>query len=144
MQGTFPVFIDNKKWHQVEGMGSIGAAVLVDHVVRVAVICGQKNSVSVFKGCRYYFFHAAVHSLNGPDAGLPDPGMANHVRVGVVQTDEICRLIFDFSKDGLSHFQGTHFWFQVIGSYFGGRDQNPFFPAKWKFPAAGEEKSDMG
>ena len=124
-------------------MGRIGAAVVIDHIVGIPVVGCQENRITIVQCGFHHPFYAFVHRFGGLDDCFPDACMADHIRIGIVETNKVSGLILDLRNDGIGQFHRAHFRLQIVGGHFGGWDHQPAFPFKWRFPAAAEEKADV-
>ena len=66
-------------------MSRKGLAVLVDHLVGVAVVCGDKSYAAHFADSRNYLTYAVVNRLNCLYSRLKNACMTDHVAVGKVE-----------------------------------------------------------
>ena len=62
------------------------------------MIRGKKDSVAIFQTCRYHFVDTLINCFHCFDCGFPNTGMTNHIRIGIIQTNKIGRLIFYFRQ----------------------------------------------
>ena len=65
-------------------MGGEGLAILIQHLVRVAVVGGDEGHAAQVRGGIDHPGHAGVHGFHGLHGGLKDTGMAHHVTVGEI------------------------------------------------------------
>ena len=70
-------------------MSSKGLAVLVDHLVGVAVVCGDKRHAVHLADSGNNLTNAVVNSLNSLNSRLKNACVTNHVAVGEVEDDHI-------------------------------------------------------
>ena len=70
--------------------------------------------------------------------------MSHHIAVSIVHDNEVVFIFTDGGYQFIFHFIGTHLGFQVIGSYFGRRNQNTILFLERSFATAIKEESNMG
>jgi hypothetical protein len=69
-----------------------------------------------------------VNRLNSFDGCLHASGMANHIRIGVIEYDQIKFFGYEFLTEHIRNLYCTHFRLEVISGNFGARDKDPLFP----------------
>ena len=93
-------------------------------------------------------FHSGTDTfidlLNRLDGCLEDAGVADHVRVGEVDDNDIIFAAADGRVQFLADFGRAHFRLEVIGRYRGRRNQDPVLILVGIFNTAVEEEGYMG
>ena len=125
-------------------MGGEGLAVLIQHLLGVAVVGGDKGHAAQVRRGLHDLGHAGVHGLHGGHGRVEDTGVAHHVAVGKVQDDDIVLAALDAANGLFRDGRGAHFRFQVIGCDLGGGDKAPVLPGEDGLLAAVEEEGHVG
>ena len=136
--------VDDAEGHGVGGVGGKGGAVVVHHLVGVAVVGGEQHAAAHLLHSLHHAAHAGVHGLHGLHSGLEHAGVAHHVAVGVVEDEGVVLA----GLHGLHHLVGdligAHLGLQIVGGHSGGLDQNAVLAGVLLLHAAVEEEGDMG
>ena len=138
------IVVHGDEGHYVEGVGGVGGTVLVDCVVGVAVVGGDKHAVTVGPGGLDYLGHALVHGLDGLADGLVDSGVAYHITVGEVEDDHVVYAFIQLGYKSLSHLGSGHLGLEVVGGHLGGVDEDAGLALERLLASAGEEEGHMG
>ena len=96
-------------------------------------------------GGRDRLFEPAEAGVNGfgrLDCRVEDPGVPDHVPIGVVDHDEVEFAARDFRHQLVGHFGGRHLGLQIVGRHLGRGDQDAFLavPNIFSFAAIEEER----
>src|SRR5699024_417940 len=136
--------VDDAEGHGVGGVGGKGGAVLVHHLVGVAVVGGEQHAAAHLLHSLHHAAHAGVHGFHGLYSGLAHASVAHHVAVGVVEDEGVVLA----GLHGLHHLVGdligAHLGLQIVGGHSGGLHQNTVLPGVLLLHAAVEEEGDMG
>ena len=96
---------------------------LVDHLISVAVIGGQKQLPAGGQDFRDDAAHTGVDCLDRLDGRLEMAGMSDHVGVGKVEDDTIVFRRSDGLDDLIRHGEGAHFRLQIVSGHLRRRNQ---------------------
>ncbi len=135
---------DEDAGHGVHGVGGIGGSVFVEHAVGVAVVGEDEGFIALLFSRLQQAPEALVHRFGGFDSGFENARVPHHVRVGVVQADEVGGGGFHGFDDGLRHFVGAHFGLEVVGGHLGGGDEDAAFAGEDLFAPPVEEERNVG
>jgi hypothetical protein len=116
----------------------------ITHELAIAVIGGHQESPARRPHRFLHRSEAAVYRLDRRHRRLELPGMPHHVRIGVVQHDEIEASSLDRGDHALRHFGGGHFGLEIIGRNLRGGDENALLAREGRLPPAIEKIRDMG
>ena len=94
-------------------------------------------------GCFDDLLHAVVDSPYCLGDGVIDTCVTHHVTVGEVHHDEVVLVLVDGCHQFVLYLEGTHFRFQVVGSYLGRRNEDAVLTLEGSLATTIEEEGDM-
>ena len=96
-------------------MGREGVAVFVQHLLGVAVVgCHQRGSPEL-PDVIEQLADGGVHRLHGRDRRRDAARVADHVRVGVVDEDEVVVRFAEVAQQRAGEFLRAHIGLEVVG-----------------------------
>src|SRR5690606_30034771 len=95
-----------------------------------------------YSGCK--LADAIVNHFDGAHGRLHHAGMADHVRVGEVDNNQVKFLRFDSANELIQYLISGHFRLQIIGRDLWARHQNAFLAGIDALLPAVQEEGDMG
>jgi hypothetical protein len=118
---------------------------IINHLLKVSMVCCEDDHPALFSDFANDSGKAGIHRIDSLHRGRHDPGMAHHIRVGIVYEDKIIEAHLDPRHGFFCNLSGTHLGGLIVrGHMLGGRDQDPFLPRKNIFISAIKEIRDMG
>src|SRR5437660_4349787 len=142
--GLGQLWYDEVERHGVGGVrGKWFAGVILDQLFGVAVICCDEQSAAHSQGCLNDAPDACIDRLDRLDGSIDHPGVADHVRVGVVHNDQVVLPAADAFDGGIGDACRAHLWLQIVGWHFGGWHQYAVFSRKRRFAPPVDEVSDV-
>ena len=118
-------------------------AVLIDHDIRVAVVCGKKQLAAFCQDLVDDLTDAGVDRFDGRNRSLQHAGVPDHVAVGEVQDDQIINVLVDLLQQRIRDQIRAHLRLQVIGRHLRGGDQDAVFSRIGRFHTTVEEEGDV-
>ena len=137
------IVIGQNAGHQVGGVGRVGRAVGVAHVLGVAVVGDDDAGVAGGQGRFDHGAGTGVGGFHGFHHGLEHAGVAHHVGVGEVQHHKVGRLRLQLRHQRVAQVGGAHLGLQVVGGHFGRRAQDAPLARELILPAAREKERDV-
>ena len=141
----FPVFAVNHeegdRTARVPGVRP--AAAQVDHSFAIAMIGRDDGDAAFCQHRIHQMAGALVHAFHGGDGGGQGTGVANHVRIGEIDEQEI---VVDGRKPAqrsLGEGSGAHFRGQVVGRHLRRRNYGAALARPGLFAASVEEEGDV-
>ena len=90
-------------------MGSLNFAVVIDHLLDIAMIRSYQHfSANALQGS-YNLLHGGVNRFNGLDSCGNNSSMADHVGIGIIAYDDIVFAACDSINEAVSDFRQAHF-----------------------------------
>ena len=109
----------------------------------MTALARKHDAVNLAQGI-FQATQTVVDGCNRLLRGIELARMPHHIRIGVVDNDQVKSLGANGGNEFIGHFTGGHFRLQIIGRDFRGRHQDPFFPVEYLFAAAIQEEGDVG
>ena len=116
---------------------------LILHQLDIAVIGGDQQDTAGFFHRLPQPAEAGVDGFHRSDGGRHDPGMTDHIGIGVIDDDEVVFVRSDGFDQPVGDFGRRHFGLQIIGGDFRARHQDAVFAGKLRLASAVHEKRHM-
>ena len=115
----------------------------VAHHLAVAVVGRDQQRAAGSSNRIHDLPEAGIHRFDRLDRGRQDSRVAHHVRIGIVQHDQVVLAGVDRLHRLCRQLGRRHFRLQVIGCDLGRRHHDAVFAGKRFFPSAVEEIGDV-
>ena len=122
------------------GLACIG----ILHLLCIAMICGQKDRSAQAQYPVNDLTHAAVHHFHCLHRCLKYAGMADHIRIGEIEYDQIIPAGIETGKELVPDLISAHLGLQVIGSHLWRGYKHPILSRIDLFLSPIEKVGDMG
>ncbi len=119
------------------------SVLLVDQLLRIAVVCADEHLSVHFLHCVHRSAHAFVHRFDSLDRRRFHAGVSYHIRIGKVDDDHVIGSGLDRLHQLVAYFICAHLRLQVIGGNLGGLNKDPVLAFIGLFYAAVEEEGNM-
>src|SRR5690606_4982253 len=91
----------------------------IPHLFAVAMVGGDQDCGIRRRARLEHPPELLVDGFHGPDRGLQHPGMADHVRIGIVADEQVVLLRFQRREQHVRDSRRTHLRLLVVGGYLG-------------------------
>ena len=124
-------------------MRRVWAAIVVYHIIRIAVVGDDDGRIAVRQASIHHGFHANIYRFAGFYGGFKYARVAHHIGIGKVQTHKINGLLFQFRHNRIPNSKGRHFGLEVISCYLRRGAKQAGFALKRSFSSSRKEKRDV-
>src|SRR5215475_2832729 len=105
----------------------------IKHLLSIPVIRGHHSPATDILDCLDQAPHASIQCFNSPYGSGEIPRMSHHISIRKIEDNSLSLPRMQPRHSRLSDLIGTHLRLQIIGRYFGTRDQETVFPSKRRF-----------
>ena len=128
----------------VESVRGLGGVLLVEHLLCVAVVGGDEESVAALLALLVDLANGLVGLGAGNDGSVVDTGVADHVRGSEVVHEELKLALLDALTELVGNSHGAHLGLLVVGRDARGRDHVSVLVVELDLDTSVEEESDVG